>query len=208
MTTTRKTPTPAQRRALLAALADPKGRVPDHFSTRVLDAIWLAHWVTEVTNTGRAASGARWAGYDGPTFLSINSNGRRALLTDAAHAALHGAGPDGRLPEGTPWPTANTLYRDGLVEFRDADGDTHPNDGDDGVHGPRHFAHRTELGHRIVTGFPQAHRAPVADTCTCVTNCQEADGGCSLSGTRHVHPRTRSGQYGPCPEHRDAPGDL
>ncbi|MFG2864695.1 hypothetical protein [Streptomyces sioyaensis] len=46
------------------------------------------------------------------------------------------------------------------------------------------------------------------DACTCVTNCDEAKGGCSLAGRRHVHPRTRTGQYGPCPEHPDAPGDL
>ncbi|MFF4953027.1 hypothetical protein ACWC2K_28565 [Streptomyces chattanoogensis] len=52
----------ADRRALLAALADDKGRVPDGTNTRVLDAIYLARWVTEVTNTGRAAAGARWAG--------------------------------------------------------------------------------------------------------------------------------------------------
>ncbi|WP_406153033.1 hypothetical protein OG217_05090 [Streptomyces sp. NBC_01023] len=89
MATAPKKPTPAHRRALLAALADDKGRVPESTNIRVQDAIWLAHWVTEVTNTGRAAAGARWAGYDGPTFLSINSSGRRVLLTDAGHTALH-----------------------------------------------------------------------------------------------------------------------
>ncbi|GHF32895.1 hypothetical protein GCM10010218_12450 [Streptomyces mashuensis] len=46
------------------------------------------------------------------------------------------------------------------------------------------------------------------DACTCVTHCDEAEGGCRLAGRRHVHPRTRTGQYGPCPEHPDAPGDL
>ncbi|MFE0058740.1 hypothetical protein [Streptomyces sp. NPDC059003] len=156
--TTRKTPTPAHRRALLAALADDKGRVPSGTHTRVLDAIYLARWVTEVTNTGRAAAGAQWAGYDGPTFLVINSRGRRALLTDAGATALRGAGPDGRQPQNTPWPTANTLHRDGLVEYRDADGAVHPTDGDDGVHGPLHAPYTTELGRRLITGFPQAHR--------------------------------------------------
>ena len=159
MATTRKPPTPAQRCALLAALADRDGRVPDHFDARVQDAIWLARWVTEVTNTGRAAAGARWGGYDGPTFLAINSRGRRALLTDAGNTALRGAGLDGRLPAGTLWPTANTLHRDGLVEYRDTDGAVHPTDGDDGVRGPRYAPYVTELGHRLITGFPQAHRA-------------------------------------------------
>ncbi|NUL25953.1 hypothetical protein HRW17_26895, partial [Streptomyces lunaelactis] len=155
-----KNPTPAHRRALLAALADDKGRVPESTNTRVQDAIWLAHWVTEVTNTGRAAAGARWAGYDGPTFLSINSRGRRALLTDAGHTALHAATPEGGLPEGTPWPTAMALHRDGLIEFRDADGTVHPNDGDDGIRGPLYAPYLTELGRRLATGFPQAHRTP------------------------------------------------
>ncbi|MDI3409289.1 hypothetical protein [Streptomyces cavernicola] len=159
MATARKVPTPAHRRALLAALADVKGRVPESTNTRVLDAIWLAHWVTEVTNTGRGAAGARWAGYDGPTFLSINSRGRRALLTDAGHTALRSVGPDGRLPKGTAWPTANALHRDGLVEYRDANGTVHPTDGDDGVRGPLYAPYATELGRRIVTGFPQAQRA-------------------------------------------------
>ncbi|MFZ3557128.1 hypothetical protein [Streptomyces sp. BH055] len=46
------------------------------------------------------------------------------------------------------------------------------------------------------------------DECTCVINCAEDPrSGCSLSGRRHVHPLTR-GQYGQCPEHPDAEGDL
>ncbi|MBT2396302.1 hypothetical protein [Streptomyces sp. ISL-100] len=160
MATAPKNPTPAHRRALLAALADDKGRVPESTNTRVQDAIWLAHWVTEVTNTGRAAAGARWAGYGGPTFLSINSRGRSALLTDAGHTALHAAAPEGRLPEGTPWPTAMALHHDGLIEFRDADATVHPNDGDNGVRGPLYAPYLTELGRRLATGFPQAHRTP------------------------------------------------
>lgn len=158
MATARKTPTPAHRRALLAALADSKGRVPSGTDIRVLDAIHLARWVTEVTNAGRAAAGARWAGYDGPTFLSINSRGRRVLLTDAGHTALRTAGPEGRLPRDTPWPTAKALHRDGLIEFRDTGGAIRPNGGDDGVRGPLNAPYATELGRRIVSGFPQAHR--------------------------------------------------
>lgn len=158
MAAARKSLTPAHRRALLAALADPKGRVPEITNTRVLDAIHLAHWVTEVTNVGRAAVGARWAGYDGPTFLSINSRDRRALLTEAGDAALRGAGPDGRLPERTPWPTTNALHRDGLAEFRDADGTVQTGDGDDGVRGPLYAPYVTELGRRAITGFPQSQR--------------------------------------------------
>ncbi|MEU1355381.1 hypothetical protein ABZ410_15980 [Streptomyces cinnamoneus] len=154
-----KTPTPAHRRALLAALADDKGRVPQSTDTRVLDAISLARWVTAVTNTGRAAAGARWAGYDGPVFQALNSRGRRALLTNAGNTALRGSGPDGRLPEDTSRPTVKALHRDGLVEFRDADGIARPNDGDDGVRGPLHAAYVTELGRRLITGFPQSHRS-------------------------------------------------
>ncbi|GHF32904.1 hypothetical protein GCM10010218_12460 [Streptomyces mashuensis] len=154
-----KTPTPAHRRALLAALADDKGRVPQSTDTRVLDAICLACWVTAVTNTGRAAASARWAGYDGPVFHALNSRGRRALLTDAGNTALRSAGPDGRLPEDTSRPTVKTLHRDGLVEFRDGDGTTRPNNGDDGVRGPLHAPYVTELGRRLITGFPQSYRS-------------------------------------------------
>ncbi|MGA5134966.1 hypothetical protein ACPCTO_34805 [Streptomyces olivoreticuli] len=153
-----KAPTPAQRRALLAALADDKGRVPQSTDTRVLDAICLARWVTAVTNTGRAAASARWAGYDGPVFLALNSRGRRALLTGEGDTALRGAGPDGRLPEGTSRLTAKALHRDGLVEFRDANGAARPNNGDDGARGPQHAPYVTEPGRRLITGFPQSQR--------------------------------------------------
>ncbi|MFJ4908547.1 hypothetical protein ACIQCR_16790 [Streptomyces sp. NPDC093249] len=162
MTTTRKpptTPTPAHRRALLAALADPKGRIPTGTNGRVLDAIHAARWANEVTNCGRAAWGARLVGYDGPSFLAINSRGRKALLTEAGRTALRAAGPDRRLPVGTPWPTAKVLHRDGLAEFRDDHGTVHPTDGDDGVRGPLYAPYATDLGHRVVTGFPQAHRS-------------------------------------------------
>ncbi|MFE2157040.1 hypothetical protein ACFW9M_04415 [Streptomyces lydicus] len=67
------------------------------------------------------------------------------------------------------------------------------------------------LAQRAVKNAPAlaASRTDVDDNaCACVTNCAEDKGGCSLSGRRHVHPRTRTGQYGPCPEHPDAPGDL
>ncbi|MEU1313343.1 hypothetical protein ABZ419_31230 [Streptomyces cinnamoneus] len=154
-----KAPTPAHRRALLAALADDKGRVPQGTDTRVLDAICLARWVTAVTNTGRAAASARWAGYDGPVFHALNSRGRRALLTDAGNTALRSAGPEGRLPEDTSRPTVKSLHRDGLVEFRDADSTVRSHDGDDGVRGSLHAPYVTELGRRLITGFPQAQRA-------------------------------------------------
>lgn len=64
------------------------------------------------------------------------------------------------------------------------------------------------MAQRAVKNAPRLAAPQQDDACTCVTNCNEAKGGCSLSGRRHVHPRTRSGQYGKCPEHPDAPGDL
>ncbi|MGG7574178.1 hypothetical protein [Streptomyces sirii] len=64
------------------------------------------------------------------------------------------------------------------------------------------------LAQRAVKNAP-ALAAPCSDAdedaCTCVTNCDEAKSGCSLAGCRHVHPRTLTGQCGPCPEH---PGEL
>ena len=47
----------------------------------------------------------------------------------------------------------------------------------------------------------------VAD-CTCVVSCaDDPSTACSLSGTNHVHPRDRRGEFGACPVHPDAPGD-
>ncbi|MFZ3557129.1 hypothetical protein [Streptomyces sp. BH055] len=154
----RKAPTAPQRRALLAALAHPKGRVPGHFTARVLGALETARWVTEVTTEGHAAAGARWAGYIGHTFWVINSRGRRALLTDAGHTALYGADDNGRLPGGTTWSTARALHRDGLVEYRDANKTVQPNDGDTGASKPLYAPYVTELGRRLTSGFPQARR--------------------------------------------------
>ncbi|MGW0562844.1 hypothetical protein ACWDZ4_20050 [Streptomyces sp. NPDC003016] len=49
----------------------------------------------------------------------------------------------------------------------------------------------------------------VRQECTCVVTCAEDPASaCSLSGKRHVHPLDRHGRFGPCPEHRDAVGDL
>lgn len=57
-----------------------------------------------------------------------------------------------------------------------------------------------ESGHEALLGVCE---------CTCVEFCDEDPStACTLSGRRHVHPRTRTGQYGPCAVHPDAPGDL
>ncbi|MFD3970131.1 hypothetical protein [Streptomyces cyaneofuscatus] len=57
---------------------------------------------------------------------------------------------------------------------------------------------------------PGAQAAAASEECSCVLTCAEdPKTSCSLSGQRHVHPAIsdRPGAYGPCPEHRDAPGD-
>lgn len=61
------------------------------------------------------------------------------------------------------------------------------------------------LAQRAVKNAPAlARREAEEGPCTCVTNCDEAKGGCSLVGRPHVHPRTRTGQYWSCPERPDA----
>jgi hypothetical protein len=51
-------------------------------------------------------------------------------------------------------------------------------------------------------------RLDEAQDCECVASCADAPAtGCTLSGTRHVHPKDRSGNFGPCPVHPVAPGD-
>ncbi|WP_051819426.1 hypothetical protein [Streptomyces sp. NRRL S-920] len=70
------------------------------------------------------------------------------------------------------------------------------------------LSHLCEWASQREGNADRTREAGTADACTCVINCAEGPGGCSLSGRRHVHPRTRTGQYGPCPEHSDAPGDL
>ncbi|MYW67202.1 hypothetical protein GTY65_24490 [Streptomyces sp. SID8379] len=75
----------------------------------------------------------------------------------------------------------------------------------------RDLARRAESGTTTLAELAHAAVGPALqadDECTCVINCAEDPrSGCSLSGRRHVHPLTQ-GQYGPCPEHPDAEGDL
>jgi hypothetical protein len=48
-----------------------------------------------------------------------------------------------------------------------------------------------------------------AAECTCVVSCaDDPKTACSLSGIDHVHPLDECGEFGPCPVHPDAPGDL
>ncbi|WP_435244305.1 hypothetical protein [Streptomyces sioyaensis] len=75
-------------------------------------------------------------------------------------------------------------------------------------HGIRYVRSLAQRAVKNVPALAAARREAEEGTCTCVTNCDEAKGGCSLAGRPHVHPRSRTGQYGPCPEHPDAPGDL
>ncbi|AKN68693.1 hypothetical protein QR97_01735 [Streptomyces sp. PBH53] len=76
-------------------------------------------------------------------------------------------------------------------------------------HGIRYVRWLAQRALKHARALAAAEGQPEPDACTCVTNCAEdPKSACSLSGLRHVHPRTRTGQYGPCPEHPDAPGDL
>jgi len=68
----------------------------------------------------------------------------------------------------------------------------------DGAH---NYARRDDLKAR--TAFDEAAE------CTCVVSCADDPAtSCTLSGTRHVHPLDAHGNFGRCPEHPDAPGDL
>ncbi|MCM2430947.1 DUF262 domain-containing protein [Streptomyces sp. RKAG337] len=65
---------------------------------------------------------------------------------------------------------------------------------------------------RSAAGVPEEESDSTADEiqdCTCIEFCdQDPATACTLSGRRHVHPRDKNGEFGPCPVHPEAEGDL
>lgn len=68
---------------------------------------------------------------------------------------------------------------------------------------------RIHLSHFATGKLTLAEDVADSRECRCVFSCaDDPDTACSLSGTHHVHPGTRTGTFGRCPVHPDAPGDL
>ncbi|MCX4792013.1 hypothetical protein OG369_39895 [Streptomyces sp. NBC_01221] len=80
----------------------------------------------------------------GPYF--ITGAGRRAILSDSQRAAVDSADENSALGPHVTWPTGAALARLNLVEYRDASGNTHPTDGDDGRTGPKYQPYLTPAG--------------------------------------------------------------
>ncbi|MEU5137062.1 hypothetical protein [Streptomyces californicus] len=75
----------------------------------------------------------------------ITGAGRRAILNDSQLAAVDSA-DEARGLRNVSWPTAASLGRLGLVEYRDANGVPQPTDGDDGHSGPKYRPFLTPAG--------------------------------------------------------------
>jgi hypothetical protein len=88
--------------------------------------------------------------YDPPTPWRITTAGRLAVLSPAQVTALtERVNAEGRFTSKATWATTRSLAELRLAEYRDADGQVQPNDGDDGVHGPQYLPYRTTLGRTV-----------------------------------------------------------
>ncbi|MCM2388812.1 hypothetical protein [Streptomyces albipurpureus] len=117
-----KPPTDAQRRLLLAAVADSKHALPGGVRGRTLDRMVSAHWIEEVTPDEREASAVQADGYTGFTRFVITTEGREALMPEPKAAALQEANPHTGSMGNVHYAATCGLVRDGLAEFRKTDG--------------------------------------------------------------------------------------
>lgn len=85
----------------------------------------------------------------------ITGAGRRAVLSGSQRAAVDSADENGALRPHVAWPTAAALARLTLVEYRDASGNAHTAEGDDGRTGPEHRPYLTPAGVTAHTAPPQ-----------------------------------------------------
>lgn len=141
MTTKAYPPAPKHLRA---ACAHPSGHLGSHGSRTTLQVYLDDGLVYRNDGDGyRLPPTTAQAQGVGPYF--ITGAGRRAILNDSQLAAVDSADEDGALRD-VSWPTAASLARLALVEYRDADGAPQPTDGDDGRTGPKHHPYLTAAG--------------------------------------------------------------
>ncbi|WP_327378683.1 hypothetical protein OG393_32735 (plasmid) [Streptomyces sp. NBC_01216] len=148
-TTSHEPPTPRAVQHLKTACADPNGRLPDKISKKILHALLTDEYAYRPDRDGyRLSVKDALAETAGPVFITVE--GRRAVLsTPQLYALTRHVEPSGRLAPNVTWQTASSLADLGLAEYRDANGNPKPTDGDTGVSGAVHYPFRTALGQQV-----------------------------------------------------------
>ncbi|MFE9428997.1 hypothetical protein ACFYNO_39310 [Kitasatospora sp. NPDC006697] len=149
---TTPTPAPPTQRAvkhLKAASATSNGRLPEKISKKVLHALLTDGYAYRPDGDGyRLSVKDALAKTVGPVLITVE--GRRAALSaPQLYALTRHVGPNGRLAPNVTWQTASSLVDLGLAEYRDANGNPKPTDGDTGVSGAVHYPFRTALGQQV-----------------------------------------------------------
>ncbi|MGM9379055.1 hypothetical protein [Streptomyces longwoodensis] len=129
---------------LRAACAHPSGHLASHGSRTTLQ-VYLDDGLVYRNDGDGYRLPPEKAQAQGVGPYVITGAGRRSILNDSQLAALDSADEDGALRNVT-WPTAASLARLALVEYRDADGVPQLTDGDDGRTGPKHRPYLTPAG--------------------------------------------------------------
>ncbi|MCX5215653.1 hypothetical protein OG689_41600 [Kitasatospora sp. NBC_00240] len=124
-------------KALGAAAEHPQGWLPDTVTEKTLAQLRDLGYVP--AEPGRPA---------------ITLKGRLALLSRPQLNALTTAMSDGRLAPNVAWQTSHRLARWHLVVFKDAAGNSFPDDADTGSGRPVRHAFRTGLGLAVATTAP------------------------------------------------------
>ncbi|WP_274036318.1 hypothetical protein [Streptomyces sp. MMBL 11-1] len=142
--------TPTARAHLKGASCHPHGHLSGSVSKRLLRAMFDAGYIYREDLDGFRLEGEAALTYDKLTPWRITVSGRRAVLTPSqVNALVDRVGLEGRFAAQVTWSTTRSLAELRLAEYRDADRVVQPNDGDDGVRGPRNSAYRTSLGDAV-----------------------------------------------------------
>ncbi|MFI6340738.1 hypothetical protein [Streptomyces sp. NPDC050535] len=181
---------------------------------RLLDAEAEAERLTaEVDGLRRAASGSV-----GAAVRSVHQRGHELHLPLALLEFLTGEAETAALAD------PDTLPRDGFEVVISSSGTSHTvaeevrcmgcgaittQAGFDGQGWTLERLDRMADRHRCLPRVSSDDALDEIQDCTCVEFCNEdPKTACTLSGTRHVHPASQGAGFGPCPVHRDTPGDL
>jgi hypothetical protein len=138
-------PSPPAPQHLRAACTHPDGHLTGRVSRATLQAYLDDGLVYRNDRDGFRLPPETAQDHDAGPYV-ITGPGRRAILNDSQRAAIDSADDSGALGPKVAWPTADALARLGLVEYRDAGGNTQRTDGDDGRSGPKHRPHLTPGG--------------------------------------------------------------
>jgi hypothetical protein len=150
-TATQYTPTVSERAHLKRASIHPLGHLPNTVTRKLLRSLHDSGFIYRENVDGFRLDADEAFTYEERTPWRVTPTGRLAALTPAQLTALaERVDSTERFTPRVTWATTRALTELGLAEYRDADGQVHPNDGDDGVSGPQYRSYRTALGRTVV----------------------------------------------------------